>query len=60
MRRTTYRTDRYVGYRDTGTDRKPDPRYTCPTCGTPEALTEYERRKGYHCLSCTRQTEGPC
>ncbi len=30
---------------------------TCPDCGTENALTEYEARKGYHCKSCTTVLE---
>ncbi len=33
-------------------------RHVCPDCGTPNALTDEEKRRGYHCGRCTRATEG--
>lgn len=33
-------------------------RHTCPDCGTPEALTDEQKRRGYHCDRCTRSEEG--
>lgn len=35
-----------------------DPSYTCPTCKTPNALSRFERSRGYHCWKCTRKAEG--
>ena len=32
-------------------------RHTCPDCGRENALTDEEKRRGYHCGACTRQTE---
>lgn len=32
-------------------------RHTCPDCGTPNALTDEEVRRGYHCSRCTKAME---
>jgi hypothetical protein len=32
---------------------------TCPTCKRPNALSNYEAKRGYQCRSCTRADEGP-
>ena len=32
-------------------------KHTCPDCGTPNALTDEQVRRGYHCDRCTRATE---
>ena len=32
-------------------------RHTCPDCGTPNALTDEEKRRGYHCSRCTQVIE---
>lgn len=39
------------------TNRKNPTRYPCPTCGTPAAISAYEKSKGYHCAACTRAAE---
>jgi len=31
--------------------------HRCPTCGRPNALTDEEKRRGYHCGACTRANE---
>lgn len=31
--------------------------YSCPTCGTPDAITAQERAKRYHCVACTRDAD---
>lgn len=31
--------------------------HTCPDCGRENALTDEQKRRGYHCDRCTRQTE---
>ena len=43
------RKDRYSG---------PRLNLTCPTCGTPRALTPSEARKGYQCSLCADIEEG--
>jgi formamidopyrimidine-DNA glycosylase len=35
-------------------------RHTCPDCGTPNALTDEQKRRGYHCDACTRALEWGC
>ncbi len=32
-------------------------RHDCPDCGAKNALTDEEKRRGYHCGRCTRQLE---
>ena len=32
-------------------------RHTCPDCGRENALTDEEKRRGYHCGACTRSME---
>lgn len=32
-------------------------RYPCPDCGTPNALSAYEKVHHYHCSACTRRAE---
>ena len=32
-------------------------RHMCPDCGRPNALTDEEKRRGYHCSACTRAIE---
>ncbi len=32
-------------------------RFTCPDCGTPNALSAEEKRRGYHCGRCTALAE---
>lgn len=33
-------------------------RYACPTCGRSEALTAWEKSKGYQCSRCADRVEG--
>lgn len=33
-------------------------RHQCPTCGKPNAITDEQKHRGYHCDACTRETEG--
>lgn len=32
-------------------------RFPCPDCGTPNALSAEEKRRGYHCGNCTALAE---
>ena len=32
-------------------------KHTCPDCGAPNALSDEEKRRGYHCGRCTQATE---
>lgn len=32
-------------------------RHTCPTCGRDDALTDEQKRRGYHCDDCTKEAE---
>jgi len=33
-------------------------RHECPTCHTPDAITDEMKRRGYHCDACTQAEEG--
>lgn len=33
-------------------------RHECPTCKTQNAITDEQKRRGYHCNDCTRAAEG--
>ena len=32
-------------------------KHTCPDCGRKNALTDEQKRRGYHCDACTRAIE---
>jgi DNA-directed RNA polymerase subunit RPC12/RpoP len=32
-------------------------KYPCPTCGTPNALTKFEKQAGYQCDACADKEE---
>ncbi len=34
-------------------------KFPCPDCGTPNAISQWHKDKGYHCDSCTKNLEGP-
>lgn len=33
-------------------------RFPCPTCKTPDALSAWEKQKGYQCSACADREEG--
>lgn len=47
---------KHLSYQTRHNRRNPQ-RYDCPTCGEKDAISHYEKSKGYHCVTCTRQAE---